>query len=436
MPRPPTVTGADELPLWDTFEALFFLVAGLSVGLVLGILFPSLWRTFRRRFRNPEKFAPHDATLTPDIGPPVRILDESSPEEAAESVTLSSASAIPQAFVLARNFFQQGQAREAIRVYLEILGSEQVSKQQTNRALFELSQVYMHIGLQARAFETALELLHRKPEHAGVLNHLLELCMLPQFLDRVRTVVQIYRGNTSDELRTKIAHVLAQWAEHQKSEGKEREALESARQAVRWQMLSSRAKILLWQITSEDLWHKCGTDSLALWNALAADLEARWRIGQETDVSPSAGAKHLGKCLAHLSVANAPNEAFAQIREEFERNSGRLKLSPHHQRDFEWIIVLAALEVLSDPHLRQDAALQGIVKILAPHVWPGVVPFVVAAPDPGALWTGVLQTAFLSHKCKNCLSLHSHFRWKCVHCGALESLHPVLSANQSKTADN
>jgi hypothetical protein len=34
-----TLNNADRLPMWDTFEASFFVGAGLSVGIVLGIKF-------------------------------------------------------------------------------------------------------------------------------------------------------------------------------------------------------------------------------------------------------------------------------------------------------------------------------------------------------------------------------------------------------------
>lgn len=203
MPRPAATTGADGLPLWDTFEALFFLIAGLSIGVVLGVMFPSLWRSFRRRFRNPSRFAPHDASLSAYVShtPPLHILSASESEEDAE-VAPSGQVGLAEAFVIARHHLQEGRPRESVRIYLDILGHEQVSTQQTNRALFELSQVYAELGLQSRALDTGLELLHRKPDDGRVFTYLLDLCTRYGILDRVKGLLSIRKGRIDEGLST------------------------------------------------------------------------------------------------------------------------------------------------------------------------------------------------------------------------------------------
>ena len=221
MPRPASAVASDGLPLWDTFEALFFFVAGLSVGIVLGILLPSLWRTLRRRFRRIDKVAPLDDRLLADVLPPLAILRGEAAEtglaegendddtegdlasDAAQSgfaphpVPLPRAS-LAEAFVYARYLMQERKAREAIRVYLDLLKSDRISKGQTGRALFELAQCYVEVGLEARALDTYLELHHRKPNRSQVLLKAVPVCARLRDETRLVSLLSSYVGTRGD----------------------------------------------------------------------------------------------------------------------------------------------------------------------------------------------------------------------------------------------
>lgn len=48
------------LPVWDSFEAIFFVLAGGIIGFVFAYLFPSIWRTIRRRFRSHGRYIVSD----------------------------------------------------------------------------------------------------------------------------------------------------------------------------------------------------------------------------------------------------------------------------------------------------------------------------------------------------------------------------------------
>ena len=427
MPRPAAAIGADGLPLWDTFEALFFLVAGLSVGIVLGILFPSLWRTFRRRFRDPNRFAPHESRLPTQIQTPLVIL-ESDPDASTDPLSGGVARYIPEAFVLARGAFQEGKPRDAVKIYLDILGNEQVSKEQTNRAMFELAQVYQEIGLQSRAVDTASELLYRKPDNTTVFSFLLDVCVKNLTFDKLKNILEVYRGPVNDPLRMRISHALCSYGERLFQNSKETLALAEVRSALRWQVLSGRAKILLWRITSEDLWKKSGQNTRSLWSALAADLEARFQIQRETQISPAAGAEHLSKLLAFMSAAHAPRSIFLTMQREFLRISGLEKMNAEQIEKFERIIFYAFMELVRDRRFLRDASLFEVLECLTSGPLLSLARNLRESAELEHLRTEVLNTAVSAHRCTACGSFHAHFDWFCRVCGALESFVPILAA--------
>ncbi|MEY2987720.1 MAG: hypothetical protein RJB13_1241, partial [Pseudomonadota bacterium] len=133
MPRPVSDTVAGGLPLWDTYEALFFLLTGAFLGLILGFLFPSLWRSFRRRFRKTDRFKPDRLSAGHLYDRPGSFQSDklqSLNEEDDSQVELS----VGALFVAARFAVQESAYREAVALYLQILGSEAVSRVQTNKA--------------------------------------------------------------------------------------------------------------------------------------------------------------------------------------------------------------------------------------------------------------------------------------------------------------
>ena len=172
MPRPVSDTIAGGLPLWDTYEALFFLLTGAFLGLILGFLFPSLWRSFRRRFRKTDRFKP-DRLSSGQLIERSGLLQPDKLQNLNEEDDNQTEQSIGSLFVAARYAVQESAYREAVALYLQILGSESVSRVHTNKAMFELSQVYALSSLPLKAFETGVELLHRKPAHTDLFRFLL-----------------------------------------------------------------------------------------------------------------------------------------------------------------------------------------------------------------------------------------------------------------------
>lgn len=249
MPRPVSDAVADGLPLWDTYEALFFLLTGIFLGLVLGFLFPSAWRSFRRSFRRIDKYRPDKSGISGQLKfssknqlLPLSHSDES--EEEPVDVDLVSL------FVAARYAVQDNSFRDAAQLYLQILGSEKVTRVQTNKAMYELAQVYSLSGLTERAIETALELLHRKPAHTDVLRLLLSLCSQQPSVRTLTNVVDTYAGPKSGELAREVSHQLSEAALSALSSDVPLDAVSLAKLAVRWSPAALEPKLALVIVTS------------------------------------------------------------------------------------------------------------------------------------------------------------------------------------------
>ncbi|APJ04472.1 hypothetical protein [Silvanigrella aquatica] len=430
MTRQMTTLSAEGMPMWDTFEASFFVGAGLSVGIVLGILFPSLWRTFRRRFRKSAHYAPEGKKLESKISVHLKILgvsEESEQEEIKEIEMGMSVSGnynfiyISEAFVLARNFFQIGNTKDAVKMYIEILTHQNVSKQETHRALFELSQVYSSLGLHVRAFDTAMELLRRTPHNYEVLEHILKICSQGFFPDKLYAALSIYKGSHDHKLRIKIAHSLCHIGEMQLLENEKLEkAIELARNALRWERSSGRALMLLWQTTSQDLWQKVVHDPKMMWTALAADLEALVQIYKNTTVSPVAGAKYLSVIISKISDEREAIESYAIVKSEFTRVLNKDKIDLNTQKYLWASIFHASLLIQNSPELKKSRFLSDVLAILGES--PSYFNF-VAKQDEAA------RIGYSSHYCEKCSSFYSSFAWKCLNCNTEEALKPIIMPN-------
>ena len=430
MARQITSTGNDGLPMWDTFEASFFVGAGLSVGIVLGILFPSLWRTFRRRFRKSSHYAPNDKKLENNLSVNLQILTENQ-----ESILLNNEEhelgtfkqdknsfiILAEAFVLARNYFQIGNARESIRIYIDILTNENVSKQETHRALFELSQVYASIGLQVRAFDTAIELFRRVPKNSEVLEHILKVCSTGYFPEKLYTALSIYKGFLDTKLKLNIAHSLCKIGEMQFRENEKLEkAIELARMALRWERNSARAMMLLWQVTSHELWQKISHDPKMMWTALASDLEALIEIYKNTNISPAAGANYLSIIISKMSSEKEAIESYAIVQNEFKRVLNKDKIDLNTQKYLWASIFHAALLIQNSPELKKSRFLGDVLAILGES--QSYFDFVFRQDEAARI-------GYSSHKCGKCGSFFSSFAWKCLHCNAEETLKLIIMPN-------
>ncbi len=419
-----TTISTDGMPMWDTFEASFFVGAGLSVGIVLGILFPSLWRTFRRRFRKSSHYAPDGKKLEHKLAVNLKILGEGDEPNINDLDAIQSNHDknsfvyLPEAFVLARNYFQIGNARESIKIYIDILTHENVSKQETHRALFELSQVYASIGLQVRAFDTSIELFRRIPSNTEVLEHILKVCSSGFFPDKLNIALAIFKGSPDAKLRLNISHSLCKIGEMQLLETEKFDkAIELARSALRWERSSGRAMILLWHATSHELWQKISHDPKMMWTALAADLEALIQIHSNTNVSPAAGAKYLSIIISKISDEREAIESYAVVQNEFTRTLNKDKITLNTQKYLWASIFHASLLIQNSPELKKGRFLSDVLAILGEsHCY---FDFVLKQGEAARI-------GYASHFCEKCSSFSSSFAWKCLYCNAEETLKPII----------
>ncbi len=418
MPRPLGFGGADGLPVWDTVEAVYFLVAGLSAGLVLGFLFPSIWRSFRRRFRNTRRFGV--SSFENDVRSPLRVLADHSDEPSDSSVSASGTGVdVDALFVQARGLVHAGKVRDSVQAYISILGDERVSKRETNRGLFELAQCYELMGLSGRALDMAIELLGRKPKLKPVFEFILDLLATTHRYERIEEILGRWKGDSDARLRVRISHALCEHGEILLRSGRLNEAREYGIRAIRWSLTSARARILVWQATSEDTLQRIGNDVGKQWIALAVDLEARVKIFSDTGISHAAGSEYLRSMLASVSKIDSFLDGFPAVENEF-RSVAKMDLAEKGSADIVdellFHVVISELRGWSS-----DAADRFLpaVGAISPHLIARIAEVSrVLGPSVAEL----LQRNTRVHKCKTCGAAALAFAWRCPHCGERESL--------------
>ncbi|MGY3805415.1 tetratricopeptide repeat protein [Pigmentibacter ruber] len=430
MARQFTTAVNDGLPMWDTFEASFFLAAGLSVGIVFGILFPSLWRTFRRRFRKISQYASSEQKISSDLHPKLKILQESGALTNDEYLSsevhiiykqLKRLIKISEAFVLARNFFQIGNSKEAINIYIEILTNESVSKQETNRALFELSQVYASLGLYLRSFDTAYELFKRNSNNLQVFEHLLYVCTSGHLPDKLLNILNSIQIQSDSKVRLQIAHAICKIAEGQLPEkDKVEKTVDLARTALRWDGQSARAMILLWQATTQDFWTNSSADMKTKWMAFAAVLDALNDIYKISKISPAAVAKYLAEIILKMSQEREVLQSYVIVQNEFKSVLRTDKLEINAQK-FLWASIFHATLLLEkSPEFQKSKYLDDVLAILGEN--KGYLASIVQLSEAAKI-------GYLSHSCARCGAFFSSFAWKCLQCNTEETLKPIILPN-------
>jgi len=416
VPRPVSDTVAGGLPLWDTYEALFFLLTGAFLGIILGFLFPSLWRSFRRRFRKTERFKPdrlsaeqlyeRSGSLQPDKLQSLNEEDESPTEQSVSSL-----------FVAARFAVQESAYREAVALYLQILGSESVSRVQTNKAMFELSQVYALSSLPVKAFETGVELLHRKPAHTDVFRFLLK--QLSEDFDEVRLeqVVKVYAGPSSAELSREVSHLLAQASLRSlltRSEAGRQSSVRLAKLAVRWSPTAIEPKIALVQSTSL-LWSvdkERPADQLFI--AFCVDLtELALMRRQSPHLSPLSVESFLEAWVTELAkfgpeLEHTIQKMRAEVLAVFKIDRGTQSSAPVYDLSFVWAVFSRLKKRIASGNLLVGTQPN-------PLVWEQSLRELLGYGDRGA-------SHCEAHECIHCREVHRRFSWQCRSCNAWESL--------------
>lgn len=398
------------------------------MGIVLGILFPSLWRTFRRRFRKPSQYAPLASdhwTKEKENQMKLHILNLNDTRETSEdNVSQQSVNIkIAEAFILSRFYFQSGRARDCIKIYIDILTNESVSKEETNQALFELSQAYRSIGLISRAYDTAFELLHRKPNHNKALNYLVTLCAEHRMKDRFNLILNLYNGSPDLSLQRTVAHAFASVGEDFLNKNQISHAVDYAHRSLKWDRASGRALILLWEASNRDIWNRSNLDLKSKWVALGASLEARGQVYLTSQVSPIAGVEHLRDMLENICQTNGFIEAFQEVEQEFHRALEWKKFSLEVEKKLLESIFYALLLLQDKNETRDHPTLPGLLAAITSKT-KGT--FALPA-EFSSQHREAIKMGFFAHQCQKCSALSTHFFWQCRSCGEKESLLPVVS---------
>lgn len=428
MPKLTVNQTINTLPTWDSFEAVFFVFGGLSVGIVLGILFPSLWRTFRRRFRKPSQYAPLASdhwVKEKENQIKLHILNSDDSGDTGEAhVSQQNVNIkIAEAFILSRFYFQNGRARDCVKIYIDILTNEAVSKEETNQALFELSQVYRSLGLISRAYDTAFELLNRKPNHNKVLNHLVTLCSEHQMKERFNHILSIYNGSPDLSLQRTVAHAFASVGEEFLNKNQISEAVDYAHRSLKWDRASGRALILLWEASNRDIWNRTNLDLKSKWVALGASLESRGQVHLTSEVSPIAGAEHLRDIFENVCQTPGFIESFQEVEREFHQALEWKKFSLEAEKKLLESIFYALLLLQGKNETRDHPALPGLLALITSKT-KGT--FVLNAEFP-LQFREAIKMGFFAHRCQKCSAFSTRFRWQCPSCGEKESLLPIVS---------
>ncbi|NBO38293.1 hypothetical protein EBU99_06895 [bacterium] len=434
MPRPVSDAIADGLPLWDTYEAVFFLLTGIFLGIVLGVLFPSVWRSFRRRFRRLEKYWPDDSRFAAPKDP-ARLKMLSVNAQMDDSEELPSEVDISAAFVQARYAVQENLLREAAALYLQILGSEKVSRVQTNKAMFELAQVYALSGLRSKAIETGLELLHRKPAHTDIFRLLLGLTSEPGSENKMKTCLELYSGPRSGELAREVSHVLAacacrivRSAQGPIEQSKLQQAVEMAKLAVRWSPSAVEPKLALVEVTSVLRQPDANRPLDQSVMGFFVDV-GEWQrlVRAQPALSASAIKPSLSAWVDFLDARDSEVETtMLKMRSEILSLLGRghpAQGSAGTGTDFEYLHqAIALIRNKSSSRGFESKSSQPACESMG---WENVLRELLAFSEVEPLITDF-------QVCSVCSEIHREFFWRCRACGRWETLLPGASAAASR----
>ena len=330
-----------------------------------------------------------------------------------------------KAFTSARYYFQIGDTRKAVTLYIEILTSESVSKHDTNRALYELSQVYLSTGLLGRALDTALELLNRKPNQNQVLLNVLKIFSQNFFEpEKLMSILDIYKGIPDIILKRTISHSLCRISEIFLKKNDVNQAIEYARLGVKWDRTSGRALTLLWETTSKHFLQKNKDDEKLIWISFATDLEAIVQINITSKISPAAFANYLSTLIHNLVYLPNSLDNYKEIELEFKSSFIWEKISETLQKKLLESIFYAIILIRKTFHsnnFENSQIFEDILFIISNGNHKNMLNFL----NYYEKFENYLLLGFFAHQCRQCQTVFADFSWECSSCGLEESLFPV-----------
>ena len=457
MARLPENLPTPALPLWDTFEVVFFLVAGVFLGVVAGVLFPSLWRTLRRRFRKPESrnyldtssllllndrvIPTADLSVTLDSSPSTQILhfntathpnrnppcrslqlssrliqDPSQPSDQIESSELV-AQDLQQSFFTARYLASENNTREAIRLYANLLSSSTISKHQTHSALFEMAQCYFSLGLFSKSLEIATELSARLRTNPQIFCLALQSAFQVNHWKSFQQLVNQYSGPRTQELRGFVSKKIVEfWSRPSNLSSRQSgDQLSALNRAVQWDDDNLQARVLLWQFTSQSTWDNSPGDPIVLSGLFFEDFFAFSSLQHDTNLSPYAVASSTSSRLLRLAEANPSKIQISRAKREFYRSNEKdlaelFESSEQSQLSFERFLESALASVPPVSAAKGSQALKSLVPNLLQDFPNTRMEFLLESLSNSLSPTLPLH---LCHQCKGWFLSHA---WTCPGC--------------------
>lgn len=425
MPDYIVTPSPNTLPVWDSFEAFFFVLAGVIIGFVSAHLIPSIWRTIRRRFRSHDHYIIHDIAWnrTLEINLDILPLEKKISAIQGEKDIQRNFSLI-ELFIIARDLVQKGELRQAVKIYGEILTSDKVSTTYLHRALFELAQVYFLLGLYPRAFDTGLELLKRRRRDEQILDFLLKVLSVHTNEGKLLTAYRLFKGKGTKIVHRKLAFLACQYAQNRlKQNLNDKKTLGLIRFALEVEQSFKYALFLLWQFNHKSIQYKKNLDIRAKWVAFAANLESWVYLCEDAKLSPHALTYDIASLILELITHDSEFKDFDLIQVEFREILNFKNFSTLQQKIL-LDSIFSAIILLRDAHtqITEQNCLLFLKKICNDeHILQYVMVF------SANITQTVLKLGSSAHFCSNCQAIFAHFDWSCNVCHLPEALTPYTS---------
>lgn len=434
----PPFLAPDGFPLWDTFEAFIFFAAGLTTGVVLGFLFPSLWRGFRRRLRPMSRFVATESEL--DEAPLVPPFLVEAPPLMAHTQQPGALGPIPPTeraglelrLTAARALFQAGRSRDSLNAYLALLRSPQISSTETARLMNELAQVYAELGLYDRALACAKEYHLMRRGSVGAFRQRFELAGRARHDRELLQAVKDFSGRLSSPESLRLAHRLLERSESLLELTREKGNVPAPFDALldgarRLAPASQRLRHTQALRSFSDAMLASSQAADRLWVVLFAEISKRINLHLEQNLPLSLAVEPLVEAAALLSVSPQATEGHALAAPQIAALIG--VFSPPMLEDWQNLGDLCLSRFSRQPTFKKDERLHAILRQAFPQSWAKWQEGLWKNRTPGTddfCCTEALQIAMSSHSCATCKAVQMGHLWSCPSCGGLETLTPAF----------
>ncbi|GMR14476.1 MAG: lipopolysaccharide assembly protein LapB [Gammaproteobacteria bacterium] len=181
------------------------------------------------------------------------LLDEQPDKAIAVFIEMAEVTAdtIETHLALGSLFRRRGEVERAIRIHQNIISKPGLDATQKTRALLELGEDYMRVGLFDRAENLFKELIELDSHTPSALRHLLDIYQQEKDWQQALQQAQKLEAATDEKMGLVMAHFCCEMAEVDLQAGKPVAARKHLRQARRYYPESIRARLILARIAEQ-----------------------------------------------------------------------------------------------------------------------------------------------------------------------------------------